>query len=164
MKLRYAQEVFARYGPETVLLVESPDDGTIHEVEGLADDTVFEGDKRLPGLVFQLGPQRVQRWEYKTTSKTGPAVGVEEASKPTPPGDEWELVSASVTGSTFFYFWRRPWLANRERCPNCGRTLAEANDEAIHNTGECGCAYSRTLCWRRWNGDVCCLESPYAPG
>lgn len=49
----------------------------------------------------------------------------------------------------------------RKICPNCKRPVAVLFDEGVHNTGECGCDSSRALCWRSWNGNVCCKESPY---
>lgn len=54
-------------------------------------------------------------------------------------------------------------LVPRVDCSECGRPIADAHDEVNHNTGECGCTQSRALCWRQWNGDKCCAESPYAP-
>ena len=48
-------------------------------------------------------------------------------------------------------------------CPDCRRLVATADDEGVHNTGACGCATSRELCWRAWNGNKCVPESPYAP-
>lgn len=46
-------------------------------------------------------------------------------------------------------------------CMDCDRPIAGVADEADHNTGECGCPKSRTLCWRLWNDNVCCPQSPY---
>jgi len=51
----------------------------------------------------------------------------------------------------------------REKCPDCGREVANEHDEGIHNTGECGCETARSLCWRKWNKDTCCDLSPYDP-
>ncbi len=46
--------------------------------------------------------------------------------------------------------------------------MAGSSDEAAHNTGECGCEQSRSLCWRRWHPEEKCAESsvyaPPAPG
>lgn len=53
--------------------------------------------------------------------------------------------------------------ATRKMCPDCNRPVAGVFDEGICNTGACGCATSRALCWRGWNGNVCCADSPYAP-
>jgi hypothetical protein len=50
-----------------------------------------------------------------------------------------------------------------ERCTDCNRRLPTPWDEAIHNTGECGCDSSRKLCWRKWNNNKCCERSPYDP-
>lgn len=47
-------------------------------------------------------------------------------------------------------------------CSDCGRTLATKEDEAGCNTGECGCEYARSLCWRTWNG-ACLPVSIYDP-
>lgn len=49
----------------------------------------------------------------------------------------------------------------RETCKDCQRPIANEHDEGIHNTGECGCEEARSLCWRHWNDDRCCLRSPY---
>lgn len=54
-------------------------------------------------------------------------------------------------------------MTESQLCLDCLRPLATTEDEGIHNTGACGCASSRTLCWRTWNNDVCCPQSPYAP-
>jgi ribosomal protein L37AE/L43A len=48
-----------------------------------------------------------------------------------------------------------------KQCPDCKRPVANLFDEGIHNTGECGCASSRALCWRSWNGNKCIPLSPY---
>jgi len=37
-------------------------------------------------------------------------------------------------------------------CPDCGRPRATEEDEGVHNTGECGCASARTLCWKDYGG------------
>ena len=49
----------------------------------------------------------------------------------------------------------------RKTCPECKRPVANLFDEGIHNTGECGCTSSRSLCWRSWNGNKCVPVSPY---
>lgn len=41
----------------------------------------------------------------------------------------------------------------RKTCPDCHREVANEHDEGIHNTGECGCEESRSLCWRVYNAD-----------
>lgn len=53
---------------------------------------------------------------------------------------------------------------HHDTCGECGRPVAGVADEADHNTGACGCAKSKALCWRHWNQDVCCVESPYWVG
>jgi hypothetical protein len=35
-------------------------------------------------------------------------------------------------------------------CEYCGKPGASQEDEGSHNTGECGCAKSKSLCWREW--------------
>lgn len=40
-------------------------------------------------------------------------------------------------------------------CDQCGKPGASAQDEADHNTGDCHCTHSRTLCWREWWLDRC---------
>lgn len=42
-------------------------------------------------------------------------------------------------------------------CEECKNPIATQADEAAHNTGECGCEESRSLCWKAWGG----CESPY---
>ncbi len=50
----------------------------------------------------------------------------------------------------------------QDTCPDCKRPLAGILNDAEHNTGECGCETSRSLCWRRWTADgKCCKRSPY---
>jgi hypothetical protein len=51
----------------------------------------------------------------------------------------------------------------KETCSDCGRPVANEDDEAIHDTGACGCKEARSLCWRSWNGNKCCTLSPYDP-
>lgn len=46
--------------------------------------------------------------EYTATRADSLAIGVEQAMLPVGPyGKGWELVSASVVGTTFFYWWVR---------------------------------------------------------
>lgn len=52
---------------------------------------------------------------------------------------------------------------DKVRCDECGRRLADEEDEGIHNTGECGCDESRSLCWKVWNGGYCLPLSIYDP-
>lgn len=67
--------------------------------------------------------------------------------------------------ASYFRFLSKLWFALRMKksCPDCGRIVATREDDGSHNTGACGCAASRALCWRLWNDDKCCAESPYAP-
>ncbi len=51
----------------------------------------------------------------------------------------------------------------KEVCQDCNRKLADTKDEAIHNTGECGCDQARSFCWRKWNNNKCESLSPYDP-
>ena len=37
-------------------------------------------------------------------------------------------------------------------CVHCGNPGASAEEEADHNTGDCGCPTTRALCWREWWG------------
>jgi hypothetical protein len=52
--------------------------------------------------------------------------------------------------------------ASRKTCPDCKRPVAVLFDEVVHNTGACCCEKSKALCWRGWNENVCCPDSPYA--
>jgi hypothetical protein len=47
----------------------------------------------------------------------------------------------------------------RDVCGDCGNPIAHQHDDENHNTGECGCVESRSLCWKTWGACV----SPYAP-
>lgn len=46
-------------------------------------------------------------------------------------------------------------------CSSCGRYLANQDDEAACNTGECGCKLARSLCWFTWNDGICLEYSIY---
>lgn len=59
--------------------------------------------------------------------------------------------------------WKYPEPTEHVRCEECGRRRATEHDEAIHNTGECGCDESRSLCWFHWNGGFCLPLSIYDP-
>lgn len=37
-------------------------------------------------------------------------------------------------------------------CKRCRKRAADAHDEEVHNTGECGCPASAALCWQRYGG------------
>lgn len=112
MKLRYAQEIFARYPPDTELLLEAPDGAryTIHHME---DHLVpKEKSKTTTGLCFVPDEPVRRKWEYATTqSKRLNDVGLEEASVPVEPeGDGWEMVCAQYIGGSanrFQFWWKR---------------------------------------------------------
>lgn len=50
---------------------------------------------------------------------------------------------------------------DRDMCLECHRDVANAHDEGVHNTGECGCEEARQLCWKTWNENKCRSLSPY---
>ncbi len=52
-------------------------------------------------------------------------------------------------------------ICNRERCQECNRVLANKDDDADHNRGECGCKYQRKLCWARYSKGKCLPLAPY---
>jgi len=54
-------------------------------------------------------------------------------------------------------------VKDRTICPECCRLRASVDDEAAHNTGECGCDEARSLCWWAWNGERCLPFSAFDP-
>ena len=111
MKLWEAQQVLCRYDPEVEVYFRLPDGRVMkpHHIEDFYPRSDLTTKDRCPMLVATGSVE----FEYETTSRSCGAEGVDKAKIPIPPhGNGWELVSATIAGNSFYYFWRRPEVSH----------------------------------------------------